>query len=87
MNHFSNNKTGEYDKCQMYDLSGMNNKIRGSFSSAINQRPSGLALIPCRGPNIPEAETWEFDTKEGIFSIVNDVSAVRSMALKNLSKC
>ena len=87
MNHFSNNKTGEYDKCQMYDLTDMNNKIRGSFSSAIKQRPSGLKLIPCVGPNITEAEAWEFDQTEGIFSIVNDVSAVRSMALKNLSKC
>ena len=66
----------------MYDLSGMMNKIRGPYSSAINQRPSGLKLIPCRGPNIPEAETWEFDTTEGIFSIVNDVSAVKSIALK-----
>ena len=78
MNHFSDNKTGEYDKCQMYDLSGMNNKIRGPFSSAINQRPSKLDLIPCAGKDVPEAEAWEFDTTEGIFSIVNDVSAEHS---------
>ena len=63
----------------MYDLSGMMNKIRGPYSSAINQRPSGLNLTACAGP---EAETWEFDTTEGIFSIVNDVSAVKSIAMK-----
>ena len=86
MNHFSDDKTG-YDKCQMYDLSGMNNKIRGSFSSAINQRPTDLKLIPCTGPDIPEAETWEFDQTEGIFSIVNDVSDAKNIALKNPSEC
>ena len=79
VNHFSDKKTGEYDKCHMYDLSGMMNKIRGPFSSAITQRPSELNLTACTGTDIPEAETWEFDTTEGIFSIVNDVSAVKSI--------
>ena len=60
----------------------MNNKIRGPFSSAINQRPSKLELIPCVSQDIPQAETWEFDTTERIFSIVNDVSAVKSIAMK-----
>merc|ERR1719507_3009994 len=64
--------TGEYDKCHMYDLSGMVNKIRGPFRNALNQRPSGLAQVSCGQPGIPEAETWEFDQTEGIFSIVND---------------
>ena len=63
----------KYDSCHMYDISKIDS-IDPNFEVAIGNRPSGLKEISCQQPGIPDSERWEYDTTEGINSIVNDVS-------------
>ena len=66
-NHFSNHSkdTGVFESCIRYDLSGKT--VRSSdFETALSQR-GGMSLKSMK------CESIEYDTSEGITSIVTDV--------------
>ena len=69
----------KYESCLQYDLSGVGS-ISSNFDSAMSQRPQSLPKISCEKPGVAMSDSWEYDTTEGIRSIVTDV---RTNAMTN----
>ena len=60
----------------MYDLSSLT--ISGNFETALNARPKNLATISCSAGSAPENERFQYDTSDGLDTIVNQVSSLFS---------
>ena len=60
----------------MYDLSSLT--ISGNFETALNARPKNLATISCSAGSAPENERFQYDTSDGLDTIVNQVSSLVS---------
>ena len=60
----------------MYDLSSLT--ISGNFETALNARPKNLDTISCSAGSAPENERFQYDTSDGLDTIVNQVSSLIS---------
>ena len=60
----------------MYDLSSLT--ISGNFETALNARPKNLATMSCSAGSAPENERFQYDTSDGLDTIVNQVSSLIS---------
>lgn len=60
----------------MYDLSSLT--ISGNFETALNARPKNLETIACSAGSAPENERFQYDTSDGLDTIVNQVSSLIS---------
>ncbi len=59
----------------MYDLRSLGT-IGGNFETALNNRPKNLATIACSDGSAPENERFQYDTSDGLDTIVNQVSDI-----------
>jgi len=69
-----NDDDQDYEKCLMYDLSSLT--ISGNFETALNARPKNLATIACSAGSAPENERFQYDTSDGLDTIVNQWNLV-----------
>jgi len=65
----------DYEKCLMYDLRSLGT-IGGNFETALNNRPKNLATIACSDGSAPENERFQYDTSDGLDTIVNQWNLV-----------
>jgi len=65
-----NSKSQKYESCQMFQIPpGF--QVPSDFDQALNARPDHWDKISCDQESIPMNERYEYDTSEGITSIVN----------------
>ena len=68
----SDEEAKEFAKCEMYDLSGMS--LSSSFEAAYsNRKVETMNKVSCESTGLPLIDQYQFDTTEGISSIVTDV--------------